>query len=166
MDQKLVQALNEQITHERYNADAYTALALILDDVDLTGCAHWMYKQADEERTHAKRFSDYVLDRNLLPYLDALQAPETPLYDSPSNAGMPKLFFEFALGLEKQTTQHINDLYALAWEVKDYMTCEALLWFIHEQVEEERQIVSILNRLSLADNGAAILIIDEALGER
>ena len=61
----------------------------------------------------------------------------------------------------------INELYALAREVKDYATQAHLQWFIDEQVEEEKTISDILGRLKLAgDDKTGLLILDERMANR
>ena len=44
---------------------------------NLDGFAHWMRLQADEEREHAMKFYNYILDAGGRVYLKAIHAPET-----------------------------------------------------------------------------------------
>jgi ferritin len=164
MDSVLLESLNSQLNFERASAEIYEAMAIVLDDIDLTGMAKWMYAQAGEERTHAKKFSEYILDQNERPHLDEVPEPVIPEVENPMTMG--QTFFVAALEHEKVVTSRINALFKQAREVGDNATEIFMQWFVTEQVEEERQIVTILNRFNLANDGAAILILDEEIGER
>jgi ferritin len=165
MDIVLAQALNSQLTYERYSADVYNNLACRLDTANLTGFSAYMHKREAEERTHARKFSDYLADRNVMPVIDGLPKPSSsPEIGSPMVMG--KDAFQMALNHEYTVTERIKNLNELALEVDDPATHEFLLWFIHEQVEEERSLEEILTKFALAEgNGAAILALNESLGE-
>ena len=160
---RLVQALREQFNYERLSADIYYGLAVQLDTLNLTGSAAYMQKRAGEERDHALKFSNYLADRNTLPALialpDPMRAVPTDVFKAPRTA------FELALAHERTVTARINMLSDLALEENDPTTGEFLLWFIHEQVEEERSLEEVLTRLTLAEgNGAALLLLEHELG--
>ena len=55
INQKLEEALNNQVIAEHQAALVYTQLAYELDRLSLTGMSTWMFAQADEEREHAQR---------------------------------------------------------------------------------------------------------------
>ena len=75
--------------------------------------------------------------------------------------------FEKALQQELSVTGHIDALYELAQQEKDYATQIELQWFITEQIEEERIFDEIIQTLKLAgDNQAALLLLDRQLGAR
>jgi ferritin len=75
--------------------------------------------------------------------------------------------FENALEHEKKVTSMIHSLYALATKENDYATQVALQWFINEQVEEEATATKVVDRLKIAGNdGAALLILDAEMGNR
>ena len=56
-------ALNEQIKWEMYSANLYLAMSAYLQDAGLTGFAHWMRVQYQEETAHALKFYDFLLAR-------------------------------------------------------------------------------------------------------
>lgn len=75
--------------------------------------------------------------------------------------------FERALAQEKRVTALIHLLYENAGSKRDYAAQVMLQWFITEQVEEEKSIRSIVERLRKADmDFAAVLIIDRELAGR
>ena len=124
-------AMNEQINKEFFSSYLYLSMAAYFEDKNLTGFAHWMRLQADEEREHAMKFYNYILDAGGRVYLKAMDAPET---DWKSNLQVAEQVAEH----EARVTASIHDLYALALEEKDYAAQVMLHWFISEQVEEEK----------------------------
>jgi ferritin len=164
-DRALVDALVRQYNFERYSADIYLSLGAQLDILNLTGFAHWMYAQAGEERSHADKFKEYLIERNVMPVVAAVPAPNHVVTNALMDA--PRSAFEMALAHEKLVTERINDLYGLARETEDYPTEQFLHWFVKEQVEEEHSLEEILTKFAYAaGNGAAILMLNEELGER
>ena len=164
-DRALIEALQKQYNFERYSADIYLALGVQLDYLNLTGFASWMYKQAGEERSHADKFQEYLIDRNVAPIVGAIPAPGVMIGTAIMSA--PKVAFSAALSHERLVTERINDLFGVAREAEEYPTEEFLHWFVKEQVEEEKTLEEIMVKFELADgNGAAILMLNEELGNR
>jgi ferritin len=164
MDQTLAQALNNQFTFERYSADVYYALATRLDYLNLTGFSAYMHKRAGEEREHARKFADYLADRDVLPVIDALDKPPVGAL-TVEIMGAGAACFQMAIEHEYKVTDKINMLYDLAEEVGDPPTKVFLHWFITEQVEEVRSLEEIKTKFALAaGNGAAILQLNDELG--
>jgi ferritin len=65
---------------------------------------------------------------------------------------------------EEFITASINDLYEIAVNNKDYTTGNFLQWYINEQIEEERTMHGILDKMKLAGNEAGGLFhIDKEL---
>jgi ferritin len=154
------EAINEQINKELFSSYLYLSMAAYFESKTLPGFAHWMRIQAEEERGHAMRLYDYLLERGGQVNLKAIAAPETT-WKSDLAA------FEAALEHERFITKSIHDLYELASKEKDYATQVMLQWFIEEQVEEEAnasEIVENLKRIELHDT--AVLMLDHRLGKR
>lgn len=154
-------ALVSQFNFERYSADVYYAMAGALDTLNLVGFASYMKKRADEERSHAEKFRSYMADRNVLPKIDALPAIGTP---AGTLMEIGEASFAAALTHEYKVTERIWSLCDVSEAAGDKATCEFLLWFIHEQVEEVKSLEEWLTRFELArGNGAAILDLDREL---
>lgn len=154
MSDGLAKAYNEQITLEFASAHAYLQLAAYFSDRSLTGFESWMRLQADEERLHAVKFFDFVLDRGNQVLLGSIDAP-TKLPSSALEA------FEIALEHEERVTAAIKELFALAESEGDSASFPILQWFLEEQVEEEASVGEIVDQLRFAgDNTAAILMLD------
>jgi ferritin len=160
MSEKLRGLFNEQITLEFSAAYTYLAIAAYFDERDLTGFANWMSRQHEEEIVHARKFFDFMLDRGAGVHLGAIPEPHQG-YGSVVEA------FEAALAHEQKVTRAIHALYAAAVEEGDYACMPLLSWFIDEQLEEEASVGRVLERVRLAgDNPAALLMLDGELAGR
>lgn len=160
MSADLLDAYNEQITLEFASSYAYLQMAAYFDDANLPGFANWMREQAEEERTHAMKFFDFVLERGNQVELRAIPAPS-------GDFTSPLSVFEASLAHEQKVTRSIHDLYSRATEDKDYESLPLLHWFIDEQVEEESTVSELIEQVAMAgDNGAALLLLDRELGTR
>jgi ferritin len=154
------EAMNEQIKHELYSAYLYLSMAGSFEVANLPGFAHWMRKQSEEEREHAMKVFDFLLDRGERVQLQAIDQPPSAFRSSLDT-------FEQALEHEKEITSRIHELYDLAVRESDYPAQVLLNWFVAEQVEEEKAATEIVERLRIAgEEGAAILLLDSELGER
>jgi ferritin len=153
-------AMNEQIKHEFYSAHLYLSMAGSFEVANLPGFAHWMRRQSEEEREHGMKFFDFLLDRGEQAQLQAIDAP-------PYAFRSPLDTFEQALEHEKEVTAHIHRLYDLAIQEKDYPAQVFLNWFVEEQVEEEQAATEIVERLRMAgEDTAALLMLDKEMGSR
>ncbi|MCS6844194.1 MAG: ferritin [Caldilineales bacterium] len=156
----LQQALNDQIRKEFHSSYIYLSMAAYFEAENLPGMAHWMRLQADEEREHAMKIYDFVLDRGGRVTLQAIEAP-------PTDFASPLAVFETAYAHEQKVTQSIHDLYALAVKEGDYPTQVMLQWFVDEQVEEEKSAGLVVAQLRrVGDSPAALLMLDQQLGQR
>lgn len=153
-------ALNDQVNMELGASHLYLAMAARFDAMDLPGFANWMRAQSDEERTHAMRLFDYLLDRGHEVALTAVAAPALPARDV-------RAMVEAAGAHEVKVSSAINAIYALAVRSGDFATQAHLDWFVTEQVEEEKQVADILGRLDLVKtHGGSLLMIDKELAKR
>jgi len=153
-------AMNEQINKELFSSFLYLSMAAYFEDKNLTGFANWMRIQADEERGHAMKFYDFIVNRGGRVFLKAIDAPKT---DWKSNLEVA----EEVAAHEAKVTASINDLYELALKEKDYPSQVMLQWFITEQVEEEKSAGEIVASLKLIEErGTAVLMLDKQLGKR
>jgi ferritin len=153
-------AMNEQINKEFFSSYLYLSMAAYFEDKNLMGFAHWMRLQADEEREHALKFYNYVLDAGGRVYLKAIDAPQT---EWKSNLQVVEQVAEH----EAKVTASIHSLYELALKEKDYPAQVMLHWFINEQVEEEKNAAELVAKLRLIEErGTAVLMLDHRLSKR
>jgi ferritin len=154
------EAINDQIHHEWHSAYVYLSMSAYLEAANFNGFAQWMRMQSKEEVNHAMKLFDYVNDRNGRVTLKALEQPPVDFKSVLDT-------FENALKHEMKVTQMIHTLYELATRENDYATQVALQWFINEQVEEEATATKVVDRLKIAGNdGAALLLLDREMGAR
>jgi ferritin len=153
-------AINEQIKNEFYSAYLYLSMAAHFETTNLPGFANWMQIQTGEEKDHAMRFFQYVIDRGGKVELKAIDQP-------PLSWKTPREAFEQVLEHEQQVTSMINNLYALAMKENDYTSQVMLQWFLNEQVEEEKSASLILEQIKLIDaRGTALYVLDHQLSKR
>ncbi len=157
---ELANELNAQMNREFESAYLYLQMAVYFEEKNLSGMAFWMRTQYDEEREHALKFFDFILERNSTPILETFQKPKNK-WESPLNA------FEDAYEHEKFISSSINDLMEKALTEKDYATKVFLDWFISEQVEEESTVLAIVEQLKMIkDSPSAMFFLNGELGRR
>jgi ferritin len=160
MPEDLEAAFNRQVTMELSSATAYLQMAAFFADRNLVGMGNWMRRQAEEERAHADRFMEFVLDRGNQVEIGDVPAPRGDFEG-------PEQVFEASLAQEQAVTEAIHDLYRLANEQGDLGSLPFLQAFIAEQNEEESMVETILDRIRLAGgNSGAIFLLDHELGGR
>jgi len=160
LSKKMEEALNKQINAELYSAYLYLAMAAYFESANLSGFAKWMELQAEEEKQHAMKLYHYVVERGGRILLEAIQQPQSS-WESPLDA------FNAVYTHEQHVTSLIYNLVDIAKAEKDYATEVMLHWFIKEQVEEEANASSILERIKMVkDSVNGILQYDKILGKR
>lgn len=160
MPDRLAAALNDQITLELASSVGYIQLSAYFEAEDLPGMAQWMRVQAGEERDHADRFMDHVLDRGGRVQIGSLPEP-------PTEPASPLEAFQVALDQERRVSESIRELYHLATEIGDIDVIPLLQWFVTEQIEEEASVDEIISQLTrMGADGSALLILDRELGSR
>lgn len=153
-------ALNHHVTEELAASHRYLASSAALRELGLNGMAGWMMAQSEEERQHAMKFLDHILARHGHVRLEQIPAPPAGKQDA-------KAIFTAALKLEESTTKRIESLHGKADAAGDVALRVFLEWFLQEQVQEEDQLRTILDRFAIAsDDHAALLIIDQELSGR
>ncbi|MGE5250513.1 MAG: ferritin [Bacteroidota bacterium] len=153
-------AINEQINKELFSSYLYLAMAAHLEAQNLPGFAHWMRVQEGEEREHAMKFFDFVIETGGTVKLKAIEAPK-------ASWGSTLELFEEVAEHEARVTASIHDLYELALKEKDYPAQAMLQWFITEQVEEERNAAEIIAGLKMIEaRQTAVLQLDHRLSKR
>ena len=160
INEKFQKQLNEQVTAEHQAALVYTQLAYELDRLSFDGMSSWMKAQADEERVHAQKFAQHLLDRDARVDIETIEMPSLKI-STPLDA------FEASLEHERKVSALIRDLVKTADEVGDIDSRNLLNFFLEEQIEEEATVSNIIDRIKLVGNdGSGLLRIDAELGNR
>jgi ferritin len=153
-------AINEQINKELYSSYLYLSMAAYFENQNLPGFARWMHVQEGEEREHAMKLYEFLVDRGGRVVLKPIAAPESEW------KGSLELFKQVAAH-EAAVTASIHNLYEVALKEKDYPAQAMLQWFITEQVEEEKNAAEIVAQLEMVEaRGTAVLMLDKQLGKR
>jgi ferritin len=160
LDQKIVALLNEQINKEFYSAYLYLEIHAYYVDKDLNGFGNWFLVQAQEERDHAMLFFKYLQNNDVKPQLFEIKAPEVSFSDFREPA-------QQAYEHEQGVTASINNIYAAAFELRDFRTMQLLDWFVKEQNEEEKNTQSLIKKYDLFGGDAkALYMLDNELVAR
>ena len=142
LNAKVKELLNQQVNKEFYSAYLYLDFSNYYETRGLDGFANWYKIQAQEERDHALLFYQYLHNNNETVTLDAIAKP-----DKVFNCDMDPL--KAGLEHEEYVTSLINDIYAAAYEVKDFRTMQFLDWFVKEQGEEETNANDLISKMEL-----------------
>lgn len=160
MNEKLLNLIKNQIKEEFQSSYLYYNMALAAQYKGFPGTANWLKFQAKEEKEHAEKFINHLLDRNISVSLETFD-----MINKEWNNHIE--LFEAVLNHEKHITQLIQKLMDTANEVNDYATQNLLSWFIDEQVEEEKNVLFVLNRAKMiGESLSGILYLDKELGKR
>lgn len=160
LNNKVQDALNAQINAEFWSAYLYLSMALHFEAEGMPGVANWFKIQFQEEQAHATIFMNYVNQRGGRVELKPIDAV-------PTSWASPLAAFKDTLEHEKKVTSLINNLYALAEAEKDYATRDRLTWFVSEQVEEEDNCRTLIDKFALiGDNGMGLYMLDQELATR
>lgn len=160
LNKELVSLLNNQINMEWYSAYFYLDIYSYYTDQNLNGFGNWFHVQTQEERDHAMLFIQYLLNNSEKVVLQDIQAPNKIFTDfrEPANAA-----FEH----EQKVTASINNIYAAAYEQKDFRTMQFLDWFVKEQGEEEKNTEDIVKRYDLfGKDPKGLYLLDSELATR
>ena len=160
MDKKVHELLNQQINKEFYSAYLYLDFSNYFDAKGLDGFANWYMIQAQEERDHAMLFYQYLQNESQAVTLDAIAKP-----DKVFTCDMDVL--KAGLEHEEYVTSLINDIYAAAYEVRDFRTMQFLDWFVKEQGEEETNANDLITKMELfGSDPKSLYMLNQELAAR
>ena len=160
MNEKVHELLNQQINKEFYSAYLYLDFSNYFEEVGLDGFANWYKIQAQEERDHAMLFYQYLQNENQKVTLEAIAKP-----DKTFSSHMDVL--KAGLEHEEYVTSLINDIYATAYNVKDFRTMQFLDWFVKEQGEEETNANDLITKMELfGSDPKSLYMLNQELAAR
>lgn len=160
INEKLQNAINDQINKELYSEYLYLAMKGYFLEQNLMGFVNWFNIQVQEEHAHAMGMYDYLFERGGVVELKAIDEPIV-------EGNCPLSIFEHVLRHEEYVTSRINALLDVAEEVHDRAAIQFLNWYLKEQVEEEASVGGVLATLKLiGDDKKALLMLDKDLAQR
>ena len=156
--QRMQSAINEQINLEMFSANTYLSMSAYFAQRGLDGFAHWYFQQYNEELEHAEDMMRYIITRGGKVEIKAVGAVENE-YNSALEVA------EKAYAHECHVSESIEKLVRLASEEQD-MPSQDFFWkYIREQVEEEANATSLIERIRLSE-GHSLLFLDKELAAR
>lgn len=160
LSKELIDMLNKQLNHERFNEAFYWSCASYFDSLNLENISTYFKLQAKEERKHAERFYDFIDENGAKVIIDSVPAPERNF----KSFSQP---FELAVLAEEKTSLLIRNLSIQASKENDIRSLRFLMTFEDEQQEEEDLWNYNLSRAKLAENdNAATLMLDAEMSQR
>jgi ferritin len=160
MNDKVADALNEQIQAEFFSFYLYLAVAAYFKGQHLDGFSHWMRVQAYEEFGHAMKLFDFVAERGAEVRLLPLDAPRAT-WESPSAA------VHDVLEHERHISERIDSLVNQATAEQDHATTVFLHWYVNEQVEEVATADTLYHQVKMVEGSPqGLLMLDRELAGR
>jgi len=156
ISKKVAARLNEQVNNEFFASWAYMAMAYSFEDMNLKGFAGWFVKQADEERSHAMKIAEYLMDQGAPVKLAELPAPKVDYKKADE-------IVKEAVDHELRVTKQIHEIAKLAEKEGDLATRQFIGWFIDEQVEEVSTVTNLLEMVKMAQTPGQLLMLQNQL---
>ena len=160
INENIQKKLNQQVEREAYAAFLYFSMASWMDSNGYVGTAQFLYSQADEEMEHMKKIFHYINDAGGKAIVPSIDQP-------PKDFNSYKDIIEKSLENERTVTESIHDIVEACLKEKDYTTFNLMQWYVDEQLEEENQFNTIIDKLTmLGDGKEGLYLLDQELGER
>ena len=153
--EKIVAPINEQIGNEFNAMLQYYAIAAHFGVEALPELSSHFHKQAEEEKSHALRFIQFLIDAGARVNIPAVPAPQAQFAAAEEAV-------KLSLEQEERVTTQINALVSLAKAESDYTTDNFLQWFVKEQLEEVASMDQLLRVVQRAGEGN-LLRVEEYL---
>ncbi len=162
LSKKIEVILNKQVTKEAEAAQIYLSYGCWADSEGYSGIANYLFRHSQEERNHMMKVMQYIMERGGKVKIEAIKTP-------PSNPKNLKDCFERTFKHEVDNSTAINGIVNLAHEEKDWATFNFAQWFVKEQIEEEKLVMDLLDKLKIAGGPEAtsesLFNLDHQLGK-
>ena len=153
ISRQLAAEINEQIGREFGASMQYVSIAAYFSGRHLKLLSKLFLDQAEEERQHALKFVQYLLDTRADLRIPAIAAPQPTFTSAEEAAGA-------AVKWEREVTRQITTLMDRAVKENDYLSQSFLQWFIDEQLEELVKMEGLLGVIQ--QSGERNLLMVEA----
>ncbi len=155
---ELQNIINDQITAELWSSNLYLQMSYFLKHQGWEGFAHWMLMHSNEERGHATRMADYLIERGGKVKINMVNLV-------PEGWGSVLEVFEHSYKQECMVSNMIDKIVLHAIEQQDFATENFFREFVAEQVAAEALFSGIVEKLKAAGD-AGLLFMDVQLGRR
>lgn len=155
ISEKMVAALNTQIGNEFGAFLQYVQIASHFGRENLPELSKHFHRQAEEEKTHALKIVNYVVDAGGSVAIPAIPAPR-PKFANAEEA------VKLSLDWEVTVTKQINGLVDLAISENDHTSRNFLQWFVGEQLEEVSSMDTLLKMIRRTGE-SGLMTVENAL---
>lgn len=134
--------LNQQVEYEAKASAQYLSMACWADVNGYNGIADFFYAQSEEERVHMTKLVKFINERSGVAVVPAIEKPKSSfnsLFD----------LFDVFLSSEEFVTAQINNVIYECLQHKDYNVHNFMQWYVAEQLEEEAQARTLLDKLKI-----------------
>ena len=145
IDESLVESLQEQLGHEKYNANLYLYIGGFLKNKGFNKLAAHFIEQHSEETSHSLMIFDLLTDLNSkvrIPEIDEIDIPITSITD----------IAEKYLDREILTTQSLDEIKKLAIDTNNPVVEEAMRKMIVLQQAEYAEATDFMDKAELTGN--------------
>ena len=143
LSENICRALNAQMTKEAHAAQIYLSYGSWADAEGYEGVSNFLFRHANEERSHMMKILEYILQRGARVKIEAIPAPPA------DPAGVYDCFQKVFLH-EVDNTTAIYKLVKMSLQEEDWATWNFLQWFVKEQTEEETMVMNMLDKIKIA----------------
>ena len=154
--------LNDQVTKEAEAAQTFLSYGCWADSQGYGGIANFFFRHVGEERDHMMKVIQYIMERGGTVKITAIKGP-------PKDPNNLQDCFEKAFKHEVENTTAIYGIVNLAHEERDWATYNFAQWFVKEQIEEEKMVMGLLDKLKIAGGPKAtdesLFSLDTFIGE-
>ena len=159
LSKKLNETLNAQVGNEFGASMQYLHIAAYFDAMSLDNFAQFFFMQAQEERDHAMKILNFILETG-----SPLQIPAIPQQKADFSSAQDAV--AAALQWENEVTQQIYNLVDIAVADKDYISQRFLDWFVTEQLEEISTMSALLDKVKMAGEKGLLMLDGHVLSMR
>lgn len=162
LSKEIENILNSQVAKEAEAAQIYLSYGAWADDQGYGGIANFFFRHVAEERDHMMKVMQYIMERGGRVRITAIKAPP----EDPINL---QDCFEKTFKSEVDNTNAIYAIVNLSHEERDWATYNFAQWFVKEQIEEEKLVMELLDKLKISGGTEAthesLFSLDKYLGE-
>ena len=143
LSETLRSALNNQMTKEAYASQIYLSYGSWAGTQGYDGISNFLFRHANEERTHMMKILEYILERGGKVNVEAIGAP-------PTDPMSVQDCFEKIFTHEIDNTNGVYKIVKMSHDEEDWATWNFMQWFVKEQTEEETMVMNMLDKLKIA----------------
>ncbi|MEO8772721.1 MAG: ferritin [Gelidibacter sp.] len=143
LSKKIEDILNHQVAKEAEAAQIFLSYGCWADAQGYGGIANFLFRHSGEERDHMMKVMQYIMERGGTVKITAIKAPP----EDPANL---QDCFEKTFKHEVDNTTAIYGIVNLAHKEGDWATFNFAQWFVKEQIEEEKMVMELLDKLKIA----------------